>query len=82
MTTTEDHIETIAARLQRCLPDFPINGNLERHIAELGLDSMDTVELLCAINEEFGVRLTDADFNAEQTLGGLLAAVAIKANSI
>ena len=37
---------------------------------------MDTVELLCVVHEEFGLRLTEDDFHPGQTVGGLLAAIA------
>ena len=66
----------IAERLQLCLPNLATFHQPERRLAELGLDSMDTVELLCVIHEEFGVRLTESDFHPAQTVGGLLAAIA------
>jgi acyl carrier protein len=44
------------------------------------MDSMDTVELLCVVHEEFGVRLTETDFHPQQTIDGLLRAIAQKTN--
>lgn len=73
MTTT--NIESIAERLRLCLPSLALGQNRGLRIAELGLDSMDTVELLCVIHEEFGVRLTEADFQPETTIGQLLSAI-------
>jgi acyl carrier protein len=66
----------LARRLQLCLPNLAIFDRPEIRLAELGLDSMDTVELLCVIHEEFGIRLTECDFHPAQTVGGLLAAIA------
>jgi acyl carrier protein len=76
MTTNACTIETVAERLQLCLPGrVPLDPESTVRIADLGLDSLDTVELLCVISEEFGVRLTESDFHPNQTIRGLLAAV-------
>lgn len=63
--------EQIIQRLHQSLPrlspllqeDVPLN--------ELALDSLDTVELLCAIHEEFGVRIAEAHFQPSMTLNAL-----------
>ena len=68
----------IGERLRLCLPRVPLSQNLDTRIADLGMDSMDTVELLCVVHEEFGVRLTDTDFHPHQTIDGLLQAIARK----
>lgn len=68
----------IAAQLRLCLPRLATSLDPSARVVELELDSMDTVELLCVIHEEFGVRLTDAEFHPEQTIGGLLAIIAQK----
>ena len=70
---------SIAERLQLCLPNLATFHRPEIRLAELALDSMDTVELLCVIHEEFGVRLTESEFHPDQTVGGLLAAIAAQA---
>ena len=72
---------SIAERLQLCLPHQPIFHRPETRLAELAFDSMDTVELLCVIHEEFGVRLTESEFHPAQTVGGLLDAIATQAQS-
>ena len=63
------------ARLRQCLPvpwrNFPAN----RPLVELGLDSLDTVEFLCTVHVEFGIRLREEDFSPGQTLEGLHAAI-------
>lgn len=62
-------------RLRECLPVQRRDYSLTRPLAELGLDSLDTVEFLCAVHAEFGVRLQEQDFHPGQTLEGLLAAI-------
>jgi acyl carrier protein len=76
MNTMTPASASIAERLQLCLPNRPLIQNPNARVAELGLDSMDTVELLCVVHEEFGVRLTEADFYPTQTVDGLLRAIA------
>jgi len=75
MITTEPTIESIAGHLQLCLPRIPLHTNPYTRVADLALDSLDTVELLCVIHEEFGVRLTETDFNPAQTVEALLNAI-------
>ena len=72
---------SVAERLHLCLPRLTFVGRENYRIADLGLDSLDTVELLCVVHEEFGVRLTESDLFPEQTTAGLLAAIGRKANS-
>ena len=68
----------IAERLQLCLPRLALDLTGCARVADLALDSMDTVELLCVIDEEFGVRLTEEEFNPAQTLDALLETIARK----
>lgn len=81
MNTTTYCTAQIATRLQLCLPRLPLCQNREVLIGDLGLDSMDTVELLCVIHQEFGVRLTESDFHQGQSIEGLLSAIARKASN-
>lgn len=76
MTTIDCTAETIAQRLRFALPRLPLGSDPELRLTQLGLDSMDTVELLCVVHEEFGLRLTEDDFHPGQTVGGLLSAIA------
>ena len=78
MNTATDPILLVEERLRLCLPLFPLGDDTP--LATLALDSMDTVELLCVIHEEFSVRLTETDFHPQQTTRGLLRAIARKAN--
>jgi acyl carrier protein len=79
MNTPPESTTRIAERLRLCFSRFPLGEHTDTPIAQLGLDSMDTVELLCVIHEEFGVRLSVTDFNPQQTTGGLVEAIAEKA---
>ena len=72
--TTDD----ISTRLGLCLPRLARDLRPASRLAELALDSMDTVELLCVIHAEFGVRLTEEEFHPEQTIGGLPTAISQK----
>lgn len=42
-------------------------------IDDLGADSLDTVELVMAFEEEFGVEIDDSEFDNIQTVGGAIA---------
>ena len=44
-----------------------------RLIADIGLDSLDTVELIMCIEEEFNVEISDDDAESAQTFGDLVA---------
>jgi acyl carrier protein len=75
--------ESVAERLRLCLPRLaPQLADESAPLADLALDSIDSVELLCVIHEEFGVRLTESEFHPRQTIGGLLAHIAHEANPL
>ncbi len=68
----------IIPRLRHFLPRLaPL---LREHIplSEMGIDSMDFVELLCAIDEQFHVRMTEDDFRPGHDLGALAKVIASK----
>ena len=44
-------------------------------IDDLGADSLDTVELVMAFEEEFGIEISDEEFEEVQTFGQALALV-------
>ena len=73
--------QDILHQLQLCLPRLAGSLREDLRLQELGLDSMETVELLCVVHEEFGVRLTEAEFQPQHRLGQILAAIALKATS-
>ena len=68
----------ILPRLRRRLPRLAPALNSDAPLSELGLDSMDTVELLCAIHEEFGVRLGEDEFQPRRRLSDLAETIAAK----
>lgn len=74
MTTLPSH--DVLPRLRARLPKHTLDPDMP--LRALGLDSMDTVELLCAIHEEFHVRLTEAEFQPDQRLGDLAETIARK----
>ena len=69
------------ARLRRCLPRLAPPIRDEDSFATLGIDSLDTVEFLCAVHEEFGVRLTTDEFHPAQTFSELAALIGTKATT-
>ncbi|MEN3939760.1 acyl carrier protein [Prosthecobacter sp. SYSU 5D2] len=76
--TPQQTLHRLRLNLPRLAPllreDVPLN--------ELALDSMDHVELLCAIHEEFGVRLTPAELAPGASLTSLarhISSAAVKA---
>lgn len=71
-------MDPILTHLKHCLPRLAPLLEEGKPMQQLALDSMDTVELLCAVHHEFGVRLTDAEFNPNATLEELSAQIAAK----
>ena len=69
-------LETLAARFRRCLPPQLRDCGEDERLRDLGLDSIDTVDLLCAIHEEFGVRLDEAHFGPDLTLREMIVNLA------
>jgi acyl carrier protein len=65
-------IETLAARFRRCLPPQLRDCGDDQRLRDLALDSIDTVDLLCAVHEEFDVRLAEEDFNPDLTIRDLI----------
>jgi acyl carrier protein len=47
----------------------------DQSLMSLTMDSIDLVELLCAIESEFGVRLSDDDLESSVTVGQLAARI-------
>jgi len=48
-------------------------------IDDFGFDSLDVIEIVMAIETEFGFDITDAEIDQMQTVGDILALVAAKA---
>lgn len=79
MTTISS--DDVIPRLRRRLPRLALRLEPGTPLHALGLDSMDTVELLCAIHEEFNVRLTESEFPPDQRLSDLAETIANKMSS-
>ena len=50
-----------------------------KFVDDLGADSLDTVELVMALEEEFGVEIPDEDAEKLQTVGDVIAYIEAKA---
>ena len=50
-------------------------------VDDLGADSLDTVELVMALEEEFGVEIPDEDAEKIQTVGDAIRYIEEKANA-
>jgi acyl carrier protein len=69
----------IAQQLAARLPYLPGQWRPERLLAELNLDSLDTIELLMVLDELYGVRLTGEELRAAATIGQFCELVARRA---
>ena len=49
-------------------------------IDDLGADSLDTVELVMALEEKFGIEIPDEDAEKMQTIGGVIKYIERKTN--
>ena len=52
--------------------------NEANFVEDLGADSLDTVELVMAFEEEFGIEITDEDAEEMQTVGQAIAYLTAK----
>ncbi len=62
-------------RLRSCLPQCLHGVGPDTPLSSLGLDSLDLVELLCALEAEFHVSITLEEFESVTTAGDLAALV-------
>ena len=62
----------ILQRLRQAIPQLAPEFIPERHLDEIGADSIDMVELLVVIDSDFGVRLKEDEFLRLVTVGDLL----------
>jgi acyl carrier protein len=73
--------ETIALIVQRA-PFFEHVLRPAARLGELGLDSLDLVELMMVVDELFGVRLEIDEFDPGRTVGELAASIAARAQEV
>ena len=69
-------IDEVLERLSRRLPHVLARVQHDTRIDELPLDSLDVLELLCVIDHEFGVRLTQDMFERAKTAADLAKVIA------
>ena len=69
-------VDEVLQRLGRRLPHVLARVQRDSRLDELPLDSLDVVELLCAIDFEFGVRLTQEEFGRARTVADLAKVIA------
>jgi len=79
MSLTRD--ETLALIVQR-LPSMARVLRPAGRLGQLGLDSLDQVELMMVIHELFGIRLEIEDFEADRTVGELAELIAARAEEV
>ncbi len=66
----------VLERLRRRLPGPMRTAEQDTPLTDLPIDSLDTVELLCLIDDEFHVRLGEGEFQSFRTVGDLADVVA------
>jgi acyl carrier protein len=71
-----EETEEALTRLRRRLPHLLSSATGHTRIDDLPMDSMDVVEVLCAIEDEFGVSLKSDVFMRAATVADLSAAIA------
>ena len=81
--------DELAQRVMRCIAEVqrlePEKVTMERSFEELGIDSLDGINILFALETEFGVDIPDEDAQqvrtVEQMVEGVRKLVAAKADS-
>ncbi len=68
----------ILARLHRVCPALATRLDPDRPLRACGLDSLEFVDLLCAVEAEFSVRLGTDELRPETTLRDLAALIATR----
>jgi acyl carrier protein len=68
--------DDVLGRLRSRLPGPMRDARAETLLTDLPIDSLDTVELLCLIDDEFGVRFEQTQFQGFRTVGDLAEVVA------
>ena len=69
-----DKLEEIKGRLAAVAHRDSVDGQLK--LRELGIDSLDIVELLLQLEEDYGVHFDDMDMSSLVTVQDLLDAIA------
>ena len=67
--------DEVLARLRQRVPHVLAGADCHTAVDALPMDSLDLVELLCAIEDEFGVLLTADAFTKARTVADLLQVI-------
>ena len=71
---TEIIVEQLGVKPEEVVPEASF-------VDDLGADSLDTVELVMALEEEFGIEIPDEDAEKIQTVGDAIRYIETKAGS-
>ena len=74
--------EVVLHHLRRRLPGPLGQARCDTPLADLSIDSLDVVELLCLIDEEFDVRLEQGMLDTFATVGDLADAIAARSATV
>ena len=77
MITSEKIKEMIAKQLNKPVSDVTDEKDV---VKDLGADSLDVVEMLMGLEEEFGVELSDEEAVALKTVGDIVKVIETKQN--
>lgn len=75
MTTQEKVVEVVVEQLGVKKEDVRPEA---RFIEDLGADSLDTVELVMSLEEEFGIEIPDEDAEKAKTVGDVVNYIDVK----
>jgi acyl carrier protein len=68
----------VLRRLCRRLPDLMARAEPETRVDDLGMDSLDAVELLCAVEDEFSVQLSEEELSDARRVGDFAERIAAR----
>jgi acyl carrier protein len=71
MQNLNERVKNVLVDLDYIKPDTEINGNTTIQ-GDLDLDSLDSVEFIMAIEDEFGIEIDDNDSEKMKTLGDVI----------
>jgi acyl carrier protein len=80
MMLTPDIEKKVADLVQEALAKDEPPGLDENLIDSYGADSLDTVEIVLAVEEEFEIEIPDSDFDALDTVRKIAAVVDMRVN--
>jgi hypothetical protein len=71
--------KAIWQRLRELTPMLTLPAMPDGTLAQLGLDSLSSIEFLCAIHEEYHVRLTELEFQPQTRITSVCDIIADRA---